>query len=60
MNYMSFVEKWLLKKRKGGIRPSEKFIVGGDERSREESLLWERMQPFGMPRDMQERMNRGR
>ena len=38
----------------------KKLIAGGDERSREESLLWEREQPFGMPRDMKERMNRGR
>ena len=38
----------------------KKLIAGGDERSREESLLWERTQPFGMPRDMQERMNRDR
>ena len=38
----------------------KKLIAGGDERSREESMLWERTQPFGMPRDMQERMNRGR
>jgi hypothetical protein len=38
----------------------KKLISGGDERSREESLFWERTQPFGMPRDMQERMNRGR
>ena len=38
----------------------KKLIAGGDERSREESLLWERTQPFGMPRDMQERMKRDR
>jgi len=38
----------------------KKLIAGGDERTREESLLWEREQPFGMPRDMKERMNRGR
>ena len=38
----------------------KKLIAGGDERTREESLLWERAQPFGMPRDMKERMNRGR
>ena len=38
----------------------KKLITGGDERTREESLLWEREQPFGMPRDMKERMNRGR
>ena len=38
----------------------KKLIAGGHERSREESLLWERTQPFGMPRDMQERMNRDR
>ena len=38
----------------------KKLIAGGDKRSREESLLWEREQPFGMPRDMQERMNRRR
>ena len=36
------------------------LIAGGDERTREESLLWEREQPFGMPRDMKERMNRKR
>jgi len=38
----------------------KKLIAGGDERTRGESLLWEREQPFGMPRDMKERMNRGR
>ena len=37
----------------------KKLIAGGNERTREESLLWEREQPFGMPRDMKERMNRG-
>jgi len=42
------------------MRPLEWLIAGGDERTREESLLWEREQPFGMPRDMKERMNRGR
>ena len=41
-------------------RMVKKLIAGGDERSREESLLWEREQPFGMPGDMKERMNRGR
>ena len=38
----------------------KKLIAGSDERSREESLRWERTQPFGMPRDMQERMKRDR
>ena len=38
----------------------KKLIAGSDERSREETLLWERTQPFGMPRDMQERMKRDR
>ena len=38
----------------------KKLIAGGDERSRTEALLWEREMPFGSPRDMKERMNKGR
>ena len=38
----------------------KQLIAGGDERSRDEALLWEREMPFGSPRDMKERMNRSR
>ena len=38
----------------------KQLIAGGDERSRSEALLWEREMPFGSPRDMKERMNKGR
>ena len=38
----------------------KQLIAGGDQRSRSESLLWEREMPFGSPRDMKERMNKGR
>jgi enoyl-CoA hydratase/carnithine racemase len=38
----------------------KQLIAGGDERSRTEALIWEREMPFGSPRDMKERMNRGR